>query len=311
MPFEFSRSRAPRTTSMYQSVFGDWERWCKSIDACPLPARVDDIIAFLRVRMKKLSTSALSARKSALVAAHRDARASLPTEQLSHDEKLKMLAPYMIDSDDKLKLAWKEILREKGNRHTPRAPLCAADLSRVLKETPDSLIGIMDRAILLVGYSCALRRSEIAALNRDDIEFTETAMFVHIRRSKTDQSGQGVTLKAKRSGKETCPVAAMERWIADSKTTEGALFRHPKFKCTKRIADEYTYLAVLHYCKLAGFDARRFGAHSLRRGFGTEVLRAKVPLPDSMEAMRHKTVGVHVGYGEAMQNNSALDVLGI
>lgn len=300
--FEFSRSRAPRTTEMYQSVYGDWERWCASIDARTLPARVDDVLAFLRSREPTHSTSALSARKSAIVAAHRDARADL-------DEDAR--GPYKLEADDKLKLGWKEILRRKGTRHTPRAPLCAAELARVLKETPNSLAGVMDRAILLVGYSCALRRSEIAALNRDDVEFTDTAMFVHIRRSKTDQSGIGVTLKAKRSGKETCPVAAMERWIADAGVKDGPLFRHPKFKESRRISNEYTYLIVLRYCKSAGFDARRFGAHSLRRGFGTEVLRAKVPLPDSMEAMRHKTVGVHIGYGEAMQNNSALDVLGI
>lgn len=302
MAFEFSRSRAPRSTELYETCWRDWARFCASIDASPLPARVDDVLDWLRAREPTHSTSALSARKSAIVAAHRDARALL-----SEDAR----QPYMLENDDKLKLGWKEILRRKGNRHTPRAPLCSPELTRVIDQLPSGLEGVMAKAILLVGFSCALRRSEIAALNRDDIEFTDLAMFVHIRRSKTDQSGQGVTLKAKRSGKTTCPVAAMEKWVADAKIDAGPLFQHPKFKERRRISNELAYIIVKKYGALAGYDPKRLGAHSLRRGFGTEVLRAKVPLPDSMEAMRHKTVGVHVGYGEAMQNNSALDVLGI
>lgn len=310
MPFEFSRSRAPRTTQLYESVYGDWERYCSLKGYSALPARPDEILEFLHERKRDHSTSALSARKSAIVAAHRDARAALEEENRG---------PYKIDSDDKLKLGWKEILREKGNRHTPRAPLCSPELGRVLDQLPTTLEGTMNRAILLVGFACALRRSEIAALNRDDIEFTDTAMFVHIRRSKTDQSGQGVTLKAKRSGKGTCPVAAMEKWIADGKVAQALpdddgkvpLFAHPRFKTRNRIDPTLVYLVVKEYGRRAGLDPKRLGAHSLRRGFGTEVLRAKVPLPDSMEAMRHKTVGVHVGYGEPLQNNSALDVLGI
>src|ERR1700733_4562004 len=159
MTFQFSRSRAPRTTELYESVWGDWERYAATAGVRAIPAHVDDVLGFLRSREPTHSTSALSARKAAIVAAHRDARAALPDEERG---------PYKLESDDKLKLGWKEIMRRKGNQHTPRAAVRSVELARILEVIPDTLIGTMDKAILLIGLAIAMRRSEIAALNRED-----------------------------------------------------------------------------------------------------------------------------------------------
>lgn len=300
--FEFSPTRALRTTELYQSAWGDWERFCATIDANPLPAAAETVLAFLHAREATHSTAALGARLSAIRAAHKDMRGQVAKAK----RRL-----YALDSDESLETGWKAILRRKGNRHTPREAVGGAQLKRLLRQIPRTLAGTMDTAILLVGLACAMRRSEIAALNRDDIEFTEDAMLVHIRRSKTDQSGAGVTLAAARTGTEACPVAAMERWVAEGDVVDGPLFRHPKFKNGRRICDEYTYLLVKKYGKMAGLDARKLGAHSLRRGCITEIHEAGIDAKSGMSHSRHVTPGVYYGYvaGKTASKNPAIHAL--
>lgn len=288
MPFEFSRSRASRTTEMYQSVYGDWERWCASIDARPLPATADKVLEFLRAREPTHSTSALSARKSAIIAAHCDARARLPDVERP---------PYLLEHDDKLKMGWKEIMRRKGNRHIPREAVGAVKLKDILRAIPYTAAGAMDRAILLIGFACTLRRSEIAALNRDDIDIQGDTMYVHIRRSKTDQIGNGVVLAAARAASpDNCPVSAMENWLAAGRVTDGPLFRHPKFQTPKRICNEYTYLAIRRYAAKVGMNPKPLGAHSLRRGGITEIHEAGIDAKAGMQLSRHRTPGIYFSY---------------
>jgi integrase len=289
MPFEFSRSRAPRTTELYQTVWKDWQRFASDIGASAMPAKAEDVLEFLRAREPTHSSSALSARRAAIIAAHKDARSRLPKAKR---------APYMLDHDDALALGWKEISRRKGNRHTPREAIDAAKLKVFLAQVPNTAVGIMDRAALLVGFSIAMRRSEIAALNRDDIEFDgEDTMLVHIRRSKTDQQGNGITLAAGRgSTPETCPIAAMKHWLECSGITEGALFQHPKFKVGRRIDDAYVYWAIKRYAKSALLDPRPFGGHSLRRGAITTIHEAGVDRQTGMQLSRHSTPGIYDSY---------------
>jgi len=287
--FDFSRSRAPRTTELYVTCWGDWERFCATIDAKALPATAETVLEFLRAREPTHSSSALSARRAAIIAAHKDARSRLPKAKR---------APYMLDHDDALALGWKEISRRKGNRHVPREAIDAAKLKVFLAQLPDTAVGIMDRAALLVGFSIAMRRSEIAALNRDDIEFDgDDTMLVHIRRSKTDQQGHGVTLAAGRGATpETCPIAAMKRWLECSGITEGPLFQHPRFKVGKRIDNAYVYWAIKRYAKSARLDPRPFGGHSLRRGAITTIHEAGVDRQSGMRQSRHKSPGIYDSY---------------
>lgn len=303
MTFAFSLSRAPRTTELYQSVWFDFTEFCTQIDARPLPATAETVLEFLRAREPTHSNSALGARRSAIVAAHKDARSKLPKAKRG---------PYMLDSDDAFKLGWKEISRRKGNRHTPREAIGAEKLKRILIEVPNTPTGVMDRAILLLGLVCLLRRSEVAALNRDDIEFNEDGMLVHVRRSKTDQNGIGVTLAAARSQTpETCPVAAMERWLAQSKIEAGPLFQHPKFKERKRISMRYPYDVIKSYGKKAGLDPKPLGFHSLRRGGITEIHEANIDAKSGMQLSRHRTPHIYFSYiaDKEAQKNPAVTAL--
>lgn len=303
MSFDFSRSRAPRTTELYQQVWKDWQRFCDSIDASAVPATAESVLEFLQARERSHSTSALSARKNAILAAHKDARSRLPDTERQ---------PYMLDHDDRLKMGWKEIMRRKGNRHVPREAIGGAKLKLILAKIPDTPVGTMDRAALLAGLAYAMRRSEIAALNRDDIEVQGDTMFVHIRRSKTDQTGNGVTLAAVRAASaDSCPVAAMEKWLAARGNDEGALFLHPKFKTPRRISNEYVYLLMKRYGKLAFGDNRLLGAHSLRRGCITEIHEAGVDAKSGMGHSRHVTPGIYYSYvaGKEAEKNPAVHAL--
>jgi len=311
--FDFAKSRAPRTTELYQSCYRDWEEYCSLMGARALPATAETVLEFLRAREPTHSNSALSARKSAIIAAHKDERSRLPKKKRQ---------PYMLDHDDAFTLGWKEITRRKGNRHTRREPIQSDKLKLLLSQTPDNLAGVMDRAIMLTSLACALRRSETAAFNLDDIEVVDGAMLVHIRRSKTDQAGNGVTLAARATGSDSCPVAAMQRWVKEGKLDQAPpdddgkipLFAHPKFKLRKRIDPTYPYVIAKRYCKMAGLDPKGYGSHSFRVGFITEVVRSgKVTLDDSMKAARHKTPGVHLNYvaDKAAVDNPAIAALSL
>jgi integrase len=121
---------------------------------------------------------------------------------------------------------WHGIRRAHGTAQTQKAPLLVPDLRRITSYLSDRSIGIRDRALLLVGFAGAFRRSELVALNCADIEFSADGMVVTLRRSKTDQecAGRKVGLPYG-SNPETCPVRALRTWLETSGITEGALFR--------------------------------------------------------------------------------------
>lgn len=304
MSFAFSRSRAPRTTELYQTCWKDWSKFCAETGATPLPALAETVLEFLHRRKRDHSTSALSARKAAIIAAHVDARSRLPDNQRE---------PYKLDHNDTLKLGWKEILREKGNRHTPREAVGGVRIKEVLKHIPDTLAGKMDKAILLIGLACAMRRSEIAALNVDDLDFPKDGKSVRvtIRRSKTDQSGNGVTLAAPFTGTEACPVTALKDWLKASKITEGPLFQHPRYKTPRRIDDTLPYILMKKYGKLAFGENKLLGAHSLRRGCITDIHEAGVDSKSGMLHSRHVTANIYFGYvaGKEAEKNPAVAAL--
>ena len=280
---------APSTQTAYENAWKDFLRFCSSIDALALPAEPETVAAFLKAREHSHSTAAISQRLAAVRAVHKDAKGQLPRNDPTRDL-------FTLD-DPVISDAWKEIVRRKGNRHTPRAAIRSTELKTILRVIPDTFKGLQDRAVLLIGLACALRRSEIVALNRDDLEFDDETMLVHIRRSKTDQDGNGVVLAAARTGTDTCPVAAMEKWLEAAEITEGPIFLN--LRTRTRAHPQMPYYLVKKHGTAAGFKPGPLGAHSLRRGFVTEVIQAGVTLKESMAAARHKTASIHLGYVQA------------
>jgi site-specific recombinase XerD len=163
---------------------------------------------------------------------------------------------------------------------------------------PESLKGLRDRALLLLGFAGAFRRSELVALDVADIVETGTGLLVTIRRSKTDQDGEGVTIAIAR-GDVACPVRAVREWLDAAGIESGPIFR-PINKASTVAAEQLTDQSVANivkaYAGLAGYDASLFSGHSLRSGFLTSAAAKGASIFKMMDVSRHKSVDTLRGY---------------
>jgi site-specific recombinase XerD len=161
------------------------------------------------------------------------------------------------------------IRRTFGAARVKKAPAIAAKVRSMVALAPDGLTGLRDRALLLIGFAGAFRRSELVALDVADIEETETGLLVTIRQSKTDQEGAGDVIALAR-GDVACPVKALRAWLQAAGIEGGAIFR-PIGKACKlgsgRLTDRSVANVVKAYAARAGLDATVFSGHSLRSGF--------------------------------------------
>jgi integrase len=168
----------------------------------------------------------------------------------------------------------------------------------LMKTCGDDLQGIRDRALLAVGFDAALRRSELVALNIEDVEFVKQGMNLTIRRSKTDQLGVGVVVPVGH-GSRIMPVAALQDWIAAAGLTAGAIFLQVHVSgwvLPKRLTAGMVGLIVKRRARLAGLDVDPLGAHSLRAGFVTSAAERGANLFKIMAVSRHASMDVMRGY---------------
>jgi site-specific recombinase XerD len=176
----------------------------------------------------------------------------------------------------------------KGLRHKipPQATNTGADLK-----------GLRDRALLLIGFAGALRRSELVALNIEDIEEAPDGIKITIRHSKTDQEGAGQTI-AIPFGKIACPVAALKEWIAAAGIGSGALFRSVNRygKVGERLTDQSVSDVVKEHAERLRLDPKQFAGHSLRAGFLTSAASRGASIFKMMDVSRHRSVDTLRGY---------------
>ena len=160
------------------------------------------------------------------------------------------------------------------------------------------LKGLRDRAILLLGFAGAFRRSELVALNIADLEFCADGLRVSIRKSKTDQEGLGATI-AVAPGSIACPVDAVRAWIRAAGISDGPLFR-PVTRTGKisprRLSARAVAELVKAYARRAGLKAADFSGHSLRSGFLTSAAARGASIFKMMDVSRHKSIDTLRGY---------------
>jgi integrase len=160
------------------------------------------------------------------------------------------------------------------------------------------LTGKRDRALLLLGFALAARRSEVVALDVADLEECPEGLRVTIRRSKTDQEGAGAVVSVCR-GSIACPVAAVKDWLAAAGLTDGPVFRRVGKGgrlLPDRLAAQSVAFIVKAYAGRLGLDADAFSGHSLRAGFLTSAAARGASLFKMMDVSRHKSVDVLRGY---------------
>jgi integrase len=169
-------------------------------------------------------------------------------------------------------------------------------ISRALG-TGDGVKGIRDRAILLLGFAGAFRRSELVALDVDDVAECETGLRITIRHSKTDQEGAGATIAIVR-GSIACPVAALRAWRDAAGITSGPLFRSIRKggKVGARLSAQSVADVVKAHAENVGLDPALFAGHSLRSGFITSAAKRGASIFKMMDVSRHRSVDTLRGY---------------
>jgi integrase len=170
------------------------------------------------------------------------------------------------------------IRRVHGVAQHQVSPILKADISGMV-ENLNGVIGLRDKALLLVGFAGAFRRSELVAINCTDIEWVDQGMVVHIRRSKTDQAGEGRKVGLPFARGRHCPVLALKQWLEAANITSGPLFR----SVTKHgqigeapLSPEAVAVIVKKRAQAIGLDSAKYSGHSLRAGLVTSAAQAGI-----------------------------------
>ena len=198
-----------------------------------------------------------------------------------------------------------------------KAALMTDDLRRLLELLDRTPLGLRDRALLLLGFAGAFRRSELVSLDVDDLEFTPRGVRVQLRRSKTDQEAQGRPVGVPYGATpETCPVQAVERWLAHVRTVVPGYDRGPLFLRLDaagrvrlgRLSDRGVARVVQRWAERAGLDPERFAGHSLRAGLATSAAAGGVSERSIMNQTGHRSLAMvrrYIRDGELFGDDNA------
>jgi integrase len=285
-------AKAPNTSRAYRADWEDFESWCAAAARSSLPASPDTVALYITDRASSLRPSTLERRRITINKVHQ--AANHPAPATSAD---------LIVSE-----TLKGIRRTKGTAPEQKKPLLTADISRL--SFPDTLAGIRDRSIILLGFAGGLRRSELTSLDMSDLAAHEQGVVLTLRRSKTDQEGAGRQVAIPAGSEPTCPVAALVKWIERSEINIGFLFR--SIDRHGNLGSSLSSAAVSEIVKCAasqlGLDPDEFGGHSLRAGLCTQAYINGARELDIMRQTGHRSVDTlrrYVRDGVLFRNNVA------
>jgi integrase len=199
-----------------------------------------------------------------------------------------------------VKACMRGIRRVHGTPQRQAAPILVGDLKAMVTPLGEDLRDLRDRALLLVGFAGAFRRSELVAINCTDLEWMDEGLIITLPRSKTDQDGRGRAVAIPRGSADLCPVVALSTWLRSARIEGGSVFR--AIDCHGKVyGDGLSPDSVARVIKkraaAVGLDPARFSGHSLRAGLVTSAAAAGVPdwairrlTGHKSEAMLHRYV---------------------
>ncbi len=204
----------------------------------------------------------------------------------------------------------KGIARTKGTEQKHKKAITVDQLrAMILACDLQTRSGLRNRVILLIGFGGALRRSEIARINIEDLDICSDGLTIHLRRSKTDQEGRGRRIGIPfAKDPELCPVWALSQLLTHL-PEQGALFRTRQ---GKRISDKFVYRLIKNLCAKIGIDPDLFSAHSLRAGFVTAAAKAGKQTCHIMRHTGHKSLSIlhrYIEQGTLFDSNPADGIL--
>jgi site-specific recombinase XerD len=308
-------ARADNTRRAYRAAVARFTEWCTAHAQIALPASPETVAAFLAAEAGKgLAVNTLRLRHAALRYLHLLAGYPPPTA-----------SPLVSATFAGIRRAHRRPLRKK-------TALVLEPLRAAVQAVPDSLPGLRDRALLLVGFAAALRPSELAALTIENLARHEDGIALFLPWRKNDQEARGTTVWLPAGQTDLCPVAALDAWLVAAELSEGPLFRRlwrlppPRLRRgakRKPVADRYRIgtnpidtdsiaLVVKKWTERAGLDSAAFAGHSLRRGAISSGVAQGVHIARLKQFSGHaslKSLEEYVELDELRQNHPLKDVL--
>jgi site-specific recombinase XerD len=273
-------SKANNTVRAYKSDFNDFGLFCAQNGFKSLPSEpkiVSLYLTYLSTKEAKIST--LKRRLVSIGVIHKLKGYYLDTKHPSIIENIM------------------GIKRRKGSIQLAKKPILISSLKKIInvidEQDKEEIKKFRDRSIILVGFSGGFRRNEIVSLDYDDLDFVPEGLKINLKRSKTDQFGEGFTKALPYfDNSQYCPVVSLKKWIEISKIKSGAVFRRfcrGSRLSENRLTDQTVALLIKEYLKLTGIDSKNYSGHSLRSGFATSAAESGVEERSIMAMTGHKS----------------------
>jgi site-specific recombinase XerD len=260
-------SKSTNTLRAYESDYKDFSVFCLKNNFSSLPADPKILSLYLTHLSQTSKFSTLKRRIASISVIHK-------------------LKGFYIDTKHPIvKENLLGIKRIKGSNQKAKKPILINDLKEIINTIGKLKIRetrkVRDKALILVGFAGGFRRSELVALENDDVEFVREGVKIFVKRSKTDQSGEGM-IKAIPSFDNAlyCPVLHLQDWMAKGKSKNSKIFP---------ISDKSVALIIKKYANLSGLDGNKYAGHSLRSGFATSTAESGAEERHIMSMTGHKT----------------------
>lgn len=304
-------SKAKNTKRAYRAAWAVFEDWCSRKSIAPLPCTIETVSLFIADVAADKKYNTLNGYLSAISTAHK--LAGHPTPVRRRDEPLHSI--------------WRGIRNKHGAVVTKKAPTLAKHIMRIGKYIDTALVNanakdrltlLRDKAILLIGFTGALRRSEIAAIDISLIKYTDEGIVITLLDTKADKEKAGVDVPVF-SQAHYCPVSAIRSWIDAGSIRSGFVFqridRHGNVgDGTKPMTGGSIATIVKNYASAAGLSSATVSGHSLRRGFGTQMGRNGEPMHILMRHGRWRTEAVareYIAAGSQFSDDNPTKRLGL
>ena len=273
-------SKAKNTIRAYKSDFNDFSLFCTQNGFRSMPSEPKIVSLYLTyLSTKNVKMSTLKRRLVSIGVIHKLKGHYLDTKHPSIIENIM------------------GIKRRKGSIQQGKKPILINSLKQIIdvidKKNKEEIKKFRDRSIILIGFSGGFRRNEIVSLDKEDLDFVPEGLKINLRRSKTDQFGEGFTKALPYfESSRYCPVVSLKNWMEISKINSGPIFRsfNKGSKLSeKRLTDQTVALLIKQYLNLAGIDSKNYSGHSLRSGFATSAAESGAEERSIMAMTGHKS----------------------
>ena len=259
-------SKASNTLRAYKADYKDFARFCIKHGFKSMPSEPKIISLYLTHLSQTCKFSTLKLRLASISVIHRLSGYYIDTKHPVITENLM------------------GIKRVKGSYQKAKKPILINDLKLIINaidKEKNEKKRFKNRALILIGFAGGFRRSELVAILYEDVDFVPEGVKIFIKRSKTDQSGEGMTKGIPYfSNRDYCPVISLKNWLEKSEIKSGKIFD---------ISDKSVALTVKRYAALAGLDSNKYSGHSLRSGFATSAADLGAEERSIMAMTGHKT----------------------